>query len=76
LTNKLFGTDGMRGEAGRFPLNAATLETVGVSLATRLKEKLGRAPRGEQVRSRKQPVLLRRQALLSSPAHYQPMRVW
>jgi phosphoglucosamine mutase len=42
--NKLFGTDGMRGEAGRFPLDAATLETVGVSLATRLKEKLGRAP--------------------------------
>jgi phosphoglucosamine mutase len=41
---KLFGTDGMRGEAGRFPLDAATIETVGASLATRLKEKLGRAP--------------------------------
>jgi len=41
---KLFGTDGMRGEAGRFPLDAATIGIVGASLATRLKEKLGRAP--------------------------------
>jgi phosphoglucosamine mutase len=41
---KLFGTDGMRGEAGKFPLDAATIETVGASLAARLKEKLGRAP--------------------------------
>jgi phosphoglucosamine mutase len=41
---KLFGTDGMRGEAGKFPLDAATVEAVGVSLANRLKEKLGRAP--------------------------------
>lgn len=41
---KLFGTDGMRGEAGKFPLDAATMGTVGASLATRLREKLGRAP--------------------------------
>ena len=41
---KLFGTDGMRGEAGRFPLDTATIETIGASLATRLKEKIGRAP--------------------------------
>lgn len=41
---KLFGTDGMRGEAGTFPLDAATIETVGASLVLRLKEKLGRAP--------------------------------
>ena len=41
---KLFGTDGMRGEAGSFPLDAATMETVGASLARRLAEKLGRAP--------------------------------
>jgi len=41
---KLFGTDGMRGEAGSFPLDAATVETVGASLARRLTEKLGRAP--------------------------------
>ncbi len=41
---KLFGTDGMRGEAGIFPLDAPTVETVGASLATHLKNKLGRAP--------------------------------
>jgi phosphoglucosamine mutase len=41
---KLFGTDGMRGEAGRFPLDAATIETVGASLATHLKAKLGHTP--------------------------------
>ncbi len=41
---KLFGTDGMRGEAGKFPLDAATVEIVGASLAKRLKEKLGRTP--------------------------------
>ena len=42
--NKLFGTDGIRGEAGKFPLDAATIEKLGASLATRLKEKLGRRP--------------------------------
>ncbi|HVQ37696.1 MAG TPA: phosphoglucosamine mutase [Pyrinomonadaceae bacterium] len=41
---KLFGTDGMRGEAGVFPLDPRTVETVGASLATRLKNKLGRPP--------------------------------
>lgn len=41
---KLFGTDGMRGKAGQFPLDRATVEIVGASLATRLKDKLGRAP--------------------------------
>lgn len=41
---KLFGTDGMRGEAGKYPLDAATVEIVGASLATHLREKLGRAP--------------------------------
>lgn len=41
---KLFGTDGMRGEAGNFPLDAATVETVGKSLTKHLREKLGRAP--------------------------------
>jgi phosphoglucosamine mutase len=41
---KLFGTDGMRGEAGIFPLDSATIETVGSSLARRFTEKLGRAP--------------------------------
>lgn len=41
---KLFGTDGVRGEAGRFPLDAATLRTVGTSLAVHLQETLGRRP--------------------------------
>lgn len=33
---KLFGTDGVRGEAGRFPLDQGTLRTVGASLASHL----------------------------------------
>ena len=41
---KLFGTDGMRGEAGKFPLDAVTIEIVGASLANHLRETLGRAP--------------------------------
>jgi phosphoglucosamine mutase len=41
---KLFGTDGMRGEAGKFPLDTATVEIVGTSLANHLREKLCRAP--------------------------------
>src|SRR2546423_7464088 len=41
---KLFGTDGIRGEAGCFPLDAATVRTAGRSLAKHLAEKLGRAP--------------------------------
>ena len=46
MTDKLFGTDGMRGEAGRFPLDAATLRAAGRSLAQRLAEANGgRAPR-------------------------------
>jgi phosphoglucosamine mutase len=43
---KLFGTDGMRGEAGRFPLDAATVHVTGRSLARHLAEQHdGRAPR-------------------------------
>ena len=41
---KLFGTDGVRGEAGRFPMDAATLRTVGKSLTVHLRERLTRAP--------------------------------
>lgn len=41
---KLFGTDGIRGEAGVFPLDVRTVETIGVSLATHLRDKLGHAP--------------------------------
>ncbi|MFN2514830.1 MAG: phosphoglucosamine mutase [Pyrinomonadaceae bacterium] len=41
---RLFGTDGMRGEAGRFPLDAATVGIVGASLGNHLRKKLGRTP--------------------------------
>lgn len=41
---KLFGTDGIRGEAGVFPLDDKTVEIIGASLATNLRERLGRAP--------------------------------
>ncbi|HXQ74230.1 MAG TPA: phosphoglucosamine mutase [Pyrinomonadaceae bacterium] len=34
----LFGTDGIRGEAGRFPLDAATVKIIGFSLASHLAE--------------------------------------
>ncbi len=40
IKRRLFGTDGVRGEAGRFPLDAETMETIGASLAVRL----GKAP--------------------------------
>ncbi len=42
---RLFGTDGMRGEAGRFPLDAETMRVAGRSLARHLAERAGRAPR-------------------------------
>ncbi len=41
---KLFGTDGIRGEAGKAPLDSATVELFGYSLAMHLQEKLGRTP--------------------------------
>ena len=42
---RLFGTDGMRGEAGRFPLDASTLRIIGGSLARQLALRLdGRPP--------------------------------
>ncbi|MFL6210180.1 MAG: phosphoglucosamine mutase [Pyrinomonadaceae bacterium] len=42
---KLFGTDGMRGAAGVFPLDADTIRTTGASLARQLAARTGRAPR-------------------------------
>ena len=42
---KLFGTDGIRGLAGEFPLDEKTIEIAGRSLARQLAEKLGRQPR-------------------------------
>lgn len=42
---RLFGTDGIRGEAGSFPLDRATLRTLGASLTAHLRAKVGgRAP--------------------------------
>ncbi len=42
---KLFGTDGIRGEAGVFPLDKDTLTKIGKSLARQFREKLGRNAR-------------------------------
>lgn len=44
LMNKLFGTDGIRGEAGKFPLDVATIERFGYALAIELQKRLGRTP--------------------------------
>jgi phosphoglucosamine mutase len=41
---KLFGTDGIRGIAGEFPLNQQTIELIGRSLVLNLAAELGRAP--------------------------------
>lgn len=38
---KLFGTDGIRGTAGRYPLDAATVERIGLALAWTLREEEG-----------------------------------
>jgi phosphoglucosamine mutase len=37
----LFGTDGIRGEAGKFPLDAPTVSTIGYSLASHLSRTTG-----------------------------------
>ena len=42
---RLFGTDGIRGEAGKFPLDEKTVEIIGASLARQFTDKLGREPR-------------------------------
>ncbi len=42
---KLFGTDGIRGAAGEFPLDRETVTVIGASLARQLKGELGREPR-------------------------------
>lgn len=41
---KFFGTDGIRGEAGQYPLDETTIVRIGYSLAKELAKKLGRAP--------------------------------
>jgi len=42
---RLFGTDGIRGKAGRFPLDQKTVAIIGRSLVLNLAGKLDRAPR-------------------------------
>ena len=42
---KLFGTDGIRGAAGEFPLDEQTIRIIGNSLARQFTETLGRSPR-------------------------------
>ena len=43
-TSRLFGTDGIRGEAGKFPLDSRTVRVIGRSLARHLAERTGRNP--------------------------------
>lgn len=42
---KLFGTDGIRGHAGEFPLDVETVRMIGASLAHQLRTSLDRLPR-------------------------------
>ncbi|HKP35984.1 MAG TPA: phosphoglucosamine mutase [Pyrinomonadaceae bacterium] len=43
--SKLFGTDGIRGEAGKYPLDVQTVETIGRSLAGHLAQRKNGPPR-------------------------------
>ena len=45
IMEKLFGTDGIRGHAGEFPLDEKTVSVIGASLTRQFREKLGREPR-------------------------------
>ncbi len=42
---QLFGTDGIRGEAGVFPLDEPTVFRIGHSMARLLRERIGRSPK-------------------------------
>ncbi|MFL6215296.1 MAG: phosphoglucosamine mutase [Blastocatellia bacterium] len=42
---KLFGTDGIRGRAGEFPLDEATVERIGRALVINIGDNSGRSPR-------------------------------
>jgi phosphoglucosamine mutase len=42
---RMFGTDGIRGVAGTFPLDDVTVSLIGRSLVRNLEEQLGRSPR-------------------------------
>lgn len=42
---KLFGTDGIRGQAGEFPLDEPTIRAIALSLSRQFMDQLGRPPR-------------------------------
>lgn len=42
---KLFGTDGIRGEAGKYPLDQITVSRIGFALSKHFAERLGRQPK-------------------------------
>jgi len=44
MPERLFGTDGIRGKAGHYPLDEKTVEAIGRSLVKNLTEDIGRAP--------------------------------
>lgn len=44
MVKKLFGTDGIRGKAGQFPLDTATVFRIGCSLTNILENRLGKKP--------------------------------
>ncbi|HEY7546467.1 MAG TPA: phosphoglucosamine mutase, partial [Blastocatellia bacterium] len=44
MPERLFGTDGIRGKAGHYPLDEKTVEAIGQSLVKNLTLELGRAP--------------------------------
>lgn len=56
---KLFGTDGIRGQAGTFPLDPRTIRTIGASLARHL---------GERTRDSRPRILLGRDTRESGPS--------
>src|SRR5689334_314763 len=43
--SELFGTDGIRGKAGAFPLDDATVKLIGASVARQFGNRLGRLPK-------------------------------
>ena len=66
---KLFGTDGIRGLAGEFPLDEKTVRIIGASLARHFREKLNRGPRFVSGRDTREymPVPLLRVHIVNRP---------
>jgi len=49
MANRLFGTDGVRGVAGEWPLDAATVRRLGAAVARLAKDRLGRDSRAPRI---------------------------